>query len=227
MNLKNKVIVITGGSKGFGKTLAKLFIENGSNVVINSNNETEIKEVANEIGAMGICADVTKEEELTNLLNNVLDKFGDIDIWINNAGIWLPHDFVENFDMSKVRKMFEVNVMGTINGVRVALREMKKNNTGIIINIISDSALAGTPTSSLYSSSKWAVRGLTESIRKENKDITILSVYPGAMKTDIFGDKKPEKYEKFMETEYVANLVIENLKLENPEEELIIKNREN
>ena len=227
MNLKNKVIVITGGSKGFGKTLAKLFIENGSNVVINSNNETEIKEVANEIGAMGICADVTKEEELTNLLNNVLDKFGDIDIWINNAGIWLPHDFVENFDMSKVRKMFEVNVMGTINGVRVALREMKKNNTGIIINIISDSALDGTPTSSLYSSSKLAVRGLTESIRKENKDITILSVYPGAMKTDIFGDKKPEKYEKFMETEYVANLVIENLKLENPEEELIIKNREN
>lgn len=223
MNLKDKIVVITGGSKGFGKTLAEFFIKNGSQVIISSNNEKEINEVANQIGAIGFCADVTKEEELTNLLDVVIKKFGRIDIWVNNAGIWLPHDFVENFDMSKVRDMFEVNVMGTINGIRVALREMKKNNKGIIINIISDSALAGTPSSSTYSSSKWAVRGLTESIRKENEDIPILSVYPGAMKTDIFGDKKPEQYEKFMETEYVANLVINNLKLDKPEEDLIIK----
>lgn len=224
MNLKDKVVVITGGSKGFGKALAKAFLDEGSTVIISSNNDVEIKAVAKEIGASGICADVTKEEDLMHLANKTVKKFGVIDIWINNAGIWIKKALVEDLDMSLVRKMFEVNVVGTINGCRVALRVMKEKGTGTIINIISDSALKLPRISaSVYSASKWAVNGFTKSAREENTDISILSIYPGAMKTEIFGENKPNNYSDFMEPEYVAERVIDNLKKENPEEELVIQ----
>lgn len=221
MNLKNKVIIITGGTKGLGATLASYFVKEGASVVACSRNEEEFKNIPEEI--LCIKADVTKEEDLNNLLEKTLEKFGCLDIWINNAGIWLPHNKAEDFDMEKVKNMFDVNVFGLMNGSRVALRYMKEKGTGEIVNIISDSALAPRPMSSMYSSSKWAVRGFSESIREENKNISVLSVYPGGMKTDIFGDNKPDTFDNFMEVEDVANIIIENLKKENPEEELVIK----
>lgn len=225
MNLKDKVVVITGGSKGFGKALAIAFLDEGSKVVVNSRNKEETENTAKEIGVLGICADVTKEEELTNLKDEVIKNFGSIDIWINNAGLWMTHSFIEDFDMNKVRKMFDVNVIGTINGCRVALRFMKEKKLGIIINIISTAALGERPTLSTYCASKWAVNGFTKSIRAEDRDknILILSVFPGGMKTDIFGDSRPDNYNEFMEPEYVVEKVINNLKLEKPEEELVIQ----
>lgn len=223
MILKDKVVVITGGSKGLGKAMARAFFDEGSKVVISSNNNEEIQITAKEIGVLGICADVTREEELTHLVNEVKEKFGQIDIWINNAGIWMSHDFVENFDMEQTRKMFEVNIIGTINGTRVALREMKEKGKGMIVNIISDSALYPRPMSSLYCASKWAVNGFTKSTREENKNISVISVFPGPMKTEIFGENKPENFNDFMEVEYVTKKIINNLKLETPDKELVIK----
>lgn len=225
MNLKDKVVVITGGSRGFGKTLAEFFVKEGSRVVISSNNSDETKKVAQEIGATGICADVTKEDELTSLLNETVKNFGGVNIWINNAGLWMTHSSIEDFDMNKVRKMFDVNVIGTINGSRVALRYMKEKKSGTIINVISTAALGERPNLSTYCASKWAVNGFTKSIRAEDKEknILILSIFPGGMKTEIFGENKPDNFNDFMEPEYVAEKVIDNLKLENPEEELIVQ----
>src|SRR3989338_2458842 len=223
MNLKEKVVVITGASKGFGKALAEVFLREGSKVVICSTNKKEIKSVAKKIGAFGIRADVTKEKDLAKLSNQVIKNFGKIDIWVNNAGLWLPHAFVEDFDMTKVQKMFEVNIVGLINGSRIALRHMKKRRSGTIIQVISDSALRGRPMSSAYSASKWAVNGFTKGIREENKNISILSIFPGGMKTLIFGKKKPSSFNDFMDTKDVAKKVISNLKLKIPKEELIIR----
>jgi uncharacterized protein len=223
MNLKDKVVVITGGSKGFGKALAKAFLSEGSKVVINSRTREELKDVVDNMGVLGICADVTNEDELTYLLEETVKELGSVDIWINNAGMWMGDDFAENFDMDKVKKMFDVNVIGTMNGTRVALRLMKEKNNGVIINILSTAALAGRPTLSTYCSSKWAVNGFTKSVREENHDVLIFSVYPGGMKTDLFGDTKPDDWDKFMEPEYVAGKVIDNLKKESPEEELVIQ----
>jgi len=223
MNLRNKVIVITGGSKGFGKKLAEAFLKEGANVVISSNNEKEIQNVAKEIGAFGIFADVTREEDLTYLLKATIKKFNGVDIWINNAGLWLPHDFAENFDMNLVRKIFEVNVIGLMNGSRVALRFMKEKGTGTIINIISDSGLIERPMSSSYCASKWAAAGFTKSIRGENEKISILGVYPGGMKTEIFGPSKPEGFDNFMETSYVVEKVINNLKSDDTKVDLIVQ----
>jgi NAD(P)-dependent dehydrogenase (short-subunit alcohol dehydrogenase family) len=221
MNLKNKVIVITGGTRGLGLALAYSFLKEEVKVVICSKNVEDFKNLSSEIFC--VKADVTKEEELNGLLEKTLEKFGDLDLWINNAGVWLPHNLAEDFEMEKVKNMFDVNVFGLINGTRVALRFMKKKGAGTIINVISDSALAPRPMSSMYSSSKWAVRGFSESIREEDKNISILSIYPGAIKTNIFGDYKPDTFNDFMEVEDVANVIIENLKKEKPEEDLVIK----
>lgn len=224
MELKNKTIVITGASKGLGKTLAEHFILEGSNVVICSTKEAEIKKTAEEIGVLGICADVTKEEDMTRLLNETIKNFGKVDIWINNAGTWLAHSFAEDFDMDKVQKMLDVNILGTINGARVALRHMKNNGSGTILNVISDSALIGRPMSSMYCASKWAVNGFTKSIREENPDIQVLSIFPGGIQTSIFNGGIPqEKFDNFMTPQHVAERVIKNLKLSNPDTELSIK----
>src|SRR5258708_2973743 len=110
MELKNKVVVITGGSKGFGRALAEDFIKEGSKVVICSQNKDELQKVAKEIDATAIIADVKNEEELTSLAQKTIKEFGQIDIWVNNAGIWLPHANTEDLNMEEVKAMFDVNV---------------------------------------------------------------------------------------------------------------------
>ncbi|HLP86929.1 MAG TPA: SDR family oxidoreductase [Candidatus Paceibacterota bacterium] len=225
MIIKDKVVVITGASKGLGKALAQAFINEGSKVVVSSSDKRNIKTVAKEIGALGMCADVTKEKNLTKLAKKTIKKFGKIDIWVNNAGVWIPKMPVEDLDMDLVKKMFKVNVFGVINGSRVAIRVMKENESGMILNVISDSALKDKPrvSASVYGASKWAVNGFSKAIRGEDKNISVLSIYPGAMKTEIFGKMIPENFDSFMEVSYVADKVINNLKLDNPEVELILQ----
>jgi NAD(P)-dependent dehydrogenase (short-subunit alcohol dehydrogenase family) len=221
MELKNKTIVITGGTKGLGLAMAMGFMKEEANVVVCSRNESEFENIPS--GIVPVKADVTREEELENVLNVAKDKFGSVDIWINNAGIWLPHDFTEDFDMNKVRMMFDINTFGSMNGSRVAIRYMKRNNGGVIVNIISDSAIESRPMSSMYASSKWAMNGYTKSIREENVGIKVIAIYPGPIQTGIFGDHKPENYNDFMDPNFVADMIINNLRLNNPEEGLIIK----
>ena len=221
MELEDKIVVITGGTKGLGKALALSFLKNGSKIVVCSRNEDELINLEKDI--LGIKADVTKEDELQKVINFIKEKFGKLDIWINNAGIWLPHSLSEDFDMDKVKEMFDVNVFGSMNGSRVALRFIKKQGFGSILNIISDSALIGRPMSSMYSASKWAMNGFTKSVREENKDISIFSIYPSGIKTDIFGENRPDDFDSFMDPNFVADKIIENLKKDKPDEELIIK----
>jgi short-subunit dehydrogenase len=101
---------------------------------------------------------------------------------------------------------------------------MRKQNFGVIVNIISTSGLNGKVNETAYCSSKFAVKGFTESLMKEvdGKKIKVLGVYPGGMQTNLFDEKKPKNYKEFMEPSFVAEKIIQNLKLEKPEEELII-----
>ncbi|OGJ05542.1 hypothetical protein A2456_02635 [Candidatus Nomurabacteria bacterium RIFOXYC2_FULL_36_19] len=226
MNLKDKVVVITGGSRGLGRSMAELFIKEGATVVVSSKDKILLDTTAKEIKAYAIKADVTKEKDIQKLVDKTIKKFGRIDIWINNAGIFITHDFLENFESEKVKNVLLVNTFGTFLGCKFALKQMKmQKEKGVILNVISTSALAGRPKSSMYSASKWAVVGLTKAIQMENADsgVKILSVYPGGMKTKLFGVKKPADFDTYMEQDYVAEKVIANLKLENPEPELIIR----
>ncbi len=225
MSLKNKTVVITGGSEGLGKALAKILINEGARVMISARNKEKLESAAKEIGAVGFVADVTKEKEVEALGDYAVSQFIHIDIWINNAGLWKSMQYAEDFNMDEIKPMFDVNIFGTILGSRAALRRMKKEGKGTILNVLSSSALVGRPKGSMYATTKWAMNGFTKSIREENKDtgISVLAIFPGAFKTDIFKDTKPETFDSFMDVEYVAQKAVDNLKLDDPELDLNIE----
>lgn len=223
MDLKDKIVVITGGTKGLGKAMALSLLENGSKVVVCSREENRPEDLEENI--LWIKADVTKENELKNLVEKVVEKFGTLDIWINNAGIWLPHLPIEEINWERAHDLIEVNLFGTVYGSKVALTQMRKQNSGLIINILSTSALDGKINETAYCSSKFAANGFTKSLMKEvdGKNIKVIAVYPGGMRTNLFDEKKPEKYDEFMDPNDVAEKIVENLKKDISLEELIIR----
>ncbi|MEI8062017.1 MAG: SDR family NAD(P)-dependent oxidoreductase [bacterium] len=216
MSLQDKVVVITGGAKGLGLAMATTFLSKGAHV-----------QVCDKDGSEVYMADVTDESQVKSFIESVVKKYGRVDIWINNAGIWMPPEYIENVDMEKAKKLFDINVFGTINGVRVASKQMKSQGHGIIMNIISTTAFDGMNGSSgsMYVASKYALRGLTNTLRGELKlsHIDVIGVYPGGIKTDIFNEAPPKNLDQFMSVDEVALKIVVNLEKAEPETELIIK----
>ena len=225
MDLKDKVVVITGSSKGLGKEIARVFHEREATVIVSSREDNELKKTVDELNALPIVADVSKRQDIETLAQSVINKYGRIDFWINNAGIWLPHASIEETDWGRVHELIEVNLFGTVYGSRAALIQMKKQRSGTIVNILSTSALEGRSGSSGYSASKWAAAGFTKSLRAEVKDagIKVISVYPGGMQTNFFDEKKPDNINDYMPVSFVASKIVDNLIKDDLEEELIIR----
>ncbi len=153
-NLKDKNIIITGGSSGIGESIIDLLLKNKANVVnidVNDNLKTKT-----------IITDITNNQDLTKILNSIPKK---IDILINNAGIGLVGN-IENTDEKDFDKIFEVNVKGLFNITKVIIPRMKENG-GSIINMASTAAIVGLDDRFAYSASKGAVMSMTNSIAKD------------------------------------------------------------
>ena len=226
MKLKDKVVIITGASCGLGKALAGSFQESGCKVIASSNNRVEIKDVARELGVVPFIADVTKEKDVAKLTAFALKKFGRIDIWVNNAGITTSNSIPDKMDAKEAHLIMDVNFFGTAYGMLSALRVMEKQKSGTIVNVISVRAFEKDVRPGIYSASKWAVRGFTEGLMKltpKMKGISIVAVYPGAMKTKLHGKNHPAGYNNFMEPEFVADKIVRNLGKSKPKTELIIR----
>ena len=225
--LQNKTAVITGASKGLGRSLAALFVSLGANVVINARNQEEIDGVAHDIGAHGFAGDVTIEADMRALADFAMERFGSLEYWVNNAGIWIPHCPIQDLPMERVRQMVEVNLYGTMHGARAALAHMVPAKSGTIVNILSTSALEGRAGSAGYCASKYAAVGFCKSLRKEvvGDGIKVFNVYPGGMKTNLFDEQKHEAYDSFMEPDDVALRMWRNLKSKNAKEEFVIKRK--
>ena len=206
--MKDKVVVVTGAAKGLGKSLALECERRGARV----------------IGCDIDSVDITKREQIEDLLTNTVAKEGRVDYWINNAGVW--HSDVRFDDLSEnlMRKMFEVNAFGTVNGMQVALKQMRLQGFGTIVNIVSTAALHGRPLHSAYAASKYALKGFTDSVREELRgtNIRLVGVYPGGIKTGLFEGSKPAEYDYFMEPDDVAKKIVDNLESAVPEETQIL-----
>src|SRR4030042_2895821 len=225
MIFKNKIIVITGASQGFGRALAKALKQENAQVVVSSHEMENLESTSKELSVDCFLADVTSFENIKNLGKYVVEKYGKIDFWINNAGIQIAPTLVEEVDRKKLHYLIDVNFFGYFYGCQVALIQMKKQNHGVIININSTAGLDGKPRLSAYTSSKFAIKGLTESIRKEvqDLDIKVFGVFPGGMQTNIYKEKYPDDLKDYMEVDSVVEKVIANLKSENPEIDFVIK----
>ena len=227
MNLENKVVVITGATNGLGKSLVKEFLSKGSLVVASSNVVQDLELTQNDLKVDVFFCDVKNEIEINNLAKFTTDKYGKIDIWINNAGVLAEFPKDELLDKQKAHDLFDVNFFGTLLGCRVASKFMKQNHEALIISILSSAAMDATRAGKyeIYAASKWATRGFLQSFNNEilGTNIKTLSVYPGGIKTSLYGENKPDSYDQYMEPENVAGKIVEHVLLNNFDNELIIK----
>lgn len=214
MELKDKVIVITGAANGLGKYMADEFAEAGAKVVTADIAEPFV-----------VKTDVRKEEDIQSLVQKTLAQYGRIDIWVNNAGIQIRPTPVESLDIAEAKNLFEVNLFGTMLGCKHAVGVMKKQGEGAIVNMMSTAALEGKKEIAAYSASKHAINGFTKSLRAEleGSNIKVYSIFPGGVQTGIYKDFKPLDFDKYMDPHEAAQKIVANLVQDVPEEELIIR----
>ncbi len=171
MRLKDKVVVVTGSSSGIGRSTAKLFAGRGSDVVVTYNKGKEkgkeVKEECEEKSeAMLTRLDVTDKSSIEKSLEEIKQRFGNVDILINNAGV-LERGKLDNLSHREIEKQIEVNLTGLINTSKIFLESMLAKDEGMIINISSGLGKSGSARYSVYSATKFGVRGFTQSLAKE------------------------------------------------------------
>jgi 3alpha(or 20beta)-hydroxysteroid dehydrogenase len=186
MKLAGKVAIITGAGSGMGADEARMFAAEGAKVVITDIVGDACRKVADEIGesAIAIEHDVADEAGWSRVVETALEKFGKIDILVNNAGL-TKSDTFDNTDVAFMRRMLDVNIVGSFLGMKAVRGPMKDNGGGAIINIASGLAFTSLPGYFAYGVSKWGVRGMTRLGAKElaPDNIRVVTLTPGAIET--------------------------------------------
>lgn len=190
MKLQGKVAVITGASMGIGEAIAKLFLKEGARVVLCSRDLERTRAAAQRISGTGentlaISCDVSKREQVDALMHAALNKFGRIDVLVNNAGFGL-NDSVEKMKMADLRAMFDTNLFGTIECIQAVAPIMRQQGGGDIINISSVSGHISTPYMGGYAATKHAMNAIGKAARLEllRHNINVCTVCPGYIATD-------------------------------------------
>ncbi len=234
-SLKNKVVLITGASSGFGEDAALLFAKEGCRVVLAARRIDRLQNVAMKIqdmggDAMAIPVDIMDGADVINMVESTIDLYGQIDILYNNAGIGKVEWFENHTPERDMDTLIHVNLISLMQVTREVLPHMLKRGEGHIINMGSVASFIATPLSASYSASKFGVRGFTDALRREVTPlgIKVSGIYPGPADTE-FGQHvgKNKAYSKInsalmahMSSEYVASRVVDVAK--RPRRSLII-----
>lgn len=219
--LDNKVAVITGAAGGMGKSHAEKFIEEGAKVVIADFDVETGSKVAEELGANAHFTkiDVANEDEWKNLVAEAEEKFGPINILVNNAGI-TNYESVQDIDYETYQRTMAINADSVLLGMKYVYPSMKKGETGSIVNVSSLAGLFSLPNLTAYTSSKFAVRGLTKSAALDfaDENIRVNAIFPGTVRTPITEQEDTKKVieemtkriplNRIAEPEEVSNLVL-------------------
>ncbi len=184
MSDSKKVILITGCSTGIGRDCVSRLSLSGYTVAATARRPEALADIP---AALKLGLDVTVKESIENAVNEVERKFGRIDVLINNAGFG-AHSTIEEIPEDALLAMYDVNVFGLIRMIKAVVPVMRKNNGGRIINIGSIVGKFSTPVNGLYSSTKYAVEALSDSLRLELADfgIKVILIEPGSIKTNFF-----------------------------------------
>lgn len=188
--MKDKVVIITGGSSGIGKALAEEFGRNGSKIMVTGRNKEDLDATVNDLSEKGIIvhglqSDVSREEENKRMADEAIRIFGRIDILINNAGISMRALFSE-VDIAVVKKVMDINFYGVLYATKYCLPEIIKNK-GSVVGISSIAGYRGLPGRTGYSSSKFALNGFLEVLRTEllQSGVHVLTACPGFTTSNI------------------------------------------
>ena len=190
-NIEGKVIVITGGSSGLGADTARHLSSAGAKIVLGARREERLEELVKELndnGGEAIClkTDVTDQAQVKKLVDTAVEKFGRIDVMLNNAGL-MQQSPLEAFKVDEWDNMIDVNIKGVLYGIAAALPHMKKQKSGHMINVSSVAGHKVTPAGVVYCATKHAVRAISEGFRSEVKDYNLRStiISPGAVDTEL------------------------------------------
>lgn len=189
-DIKNSVWLVTGSAAGFGRAICEEVIARGGKMVATARDPGRLADLValapDRVLALEL--DVTSEKKIDSCIKNALERFGQIDVLVNNAG----HGFmaaVEEASAREARSLFDVNFFGLVSMTQAVLPTMRKARAGMIVNISSISGVRGTGGASYYCASKFAVEGLSEALAQEVAPfgIGVLIVEPGTFRTDFFG----------------------------------------
>jgi Short-chain alcohol dehydrogenase of unknown specificity len=204
-----RVVAITGGARGIGFATARRLIADGANVAIGDIDEARLKEAAGELGIAAYARlDVTDPESFEAFLNHVEDVLGPLDVLVNNAGI-MPIGPLAAEDDRVSRRMIEINVLGVVFGTKLALRRMLPRRSGHVVNIASLAGESYVPGAATYCASKHAVKGFTESARREYRDsgVQLSAVLPTFTNTELISGTGEPRGVRNAEPEEVAAAV--------------------
>jgi len=218
MKLSGARALITGGSEGIGYGIAKILAEKGARVAIMARDKGKLDKAAEELDVKGICGDVSLEADAQGAVKTFVDTFGGIDILINNAGFGYFAPLVD-LDKDKFEAVFATNVTGAMLMGREAARHFVAQNKGHLLNISSTSGLNGGKTSSAYSGSKFALRGMTECWRAELRphNVRVTLVNPSEVQTPFFAKVgyDQELSEKKLRPEEIAAAIVGALEIDD------------
>ena len=184
IDLNGAVVAITGGGRGIGRATGAEFVARGATVCLGDLDTAVAKETAAEIGAHGYPLDVTVRESFTAFAAAVTERFGRIDVLVNNAGVMPLGDFLEEPDALS-RTTVDVNVWGLVHGLRVVLPGMIARGRGHVVNVASMAGKIPLPGMAIYNASKFAAVGLTAAVRREYAatGVSVSAVLPSAVRT--------------------------------------------
>ena len=190
-NIKGKVVVITGASSGLGEATARLLSAQGAAVVLGARRADRIQSLAEELTrsggkALAVTTDVTHCDQVKRLVDTAVQKYGRVDVMINNAGL-MPQSPIERLKIDEWDRMIDVNIKGVLYGIAAALPYMKQQKAGHIINVSSVAGHKVRAGGAVYAATKHAVLALSEGLRQEVKPYNIRTtvISPGAVATEL------------------------------------------
>lgn len=198
MKLKDKVVVITGSTRGIGRAVAEACGREGARVVISSRSDKAVEKTLEELkqqglSVSGVAADVSIEDDLHKLLQHAIETWGKVDVWINNAGLSGGYQALDEIKGEEIEYVVNVNLTGVLKACRIVIPYFKQQGGGVLINMSGRGGRGeSAPFMTAYAATKAAVTSLSRSLAEENKayPISIHSVLPGMVATDFFKDVK-------------------------------------
>lgn len=189
--MNKKVILITGASSGIGAGIARELAASGAILLLGARRIDRLQALAEELEQHGVEVavaplDVTSRLSVQQFAQVALDKWGRIDVMINNAGV-MPLSPLAALKVDEWDQMIDVNIKGVLYGIAAALPPMLARETGHIINIASIGALAVSPTAAVYCATKFAVRAISDGLRQENAQLRVTCIHPGVVESELAG----------------------------------------
>lgn len=187
--MTQKVILITGASSGIGAGIARELAKTDAILLLGARRENRLAALAEELRFNGAevaikALDVTRRDDVTQFVDYALEKWGRVDVMINNAGI-MPLSPMASLRVEEWDQMIDVNIKGVLYGIAAVLPAMLAHQRGHIINIASVGALAVSPTAAVYCATKFAVRAISDGLRQENSQLRVTCVHPGVVESEL------------------------------------------